>query len=69
MVPAKTSKDIIAAIHDATAAALKRPEVSKRMQDIALAPVGDQPEEFTRFVKSEIEKWGKIIRATGLTAN
>ncbi len=69
MVPAKTSKDIIAAIHDATAAALKRPEVSKRMQDIALAPVGDQPDEFTRFVKSEIEKWGKIIRATGLTAN
>lgn len=69
VVPAKTPKETIAAIRGATVAALKRSEVSKRMQDIVVTPVGDQPEEFATFVKSEIEKWGKIIRATGLTAN
>jgi tripartite-type tricarboxylate transporter receptor subunit TctC len=69
VVPAKTPRETIATIREATVAALKRPEVSKRMQDIVVAPVGDQPEEFAAFVKSEIEKWGKIIRATGLTAN
>jgi tripartite-type tricarboxylate transporter receptor subunit TctC len=69
MVPAKTPKEIIATIREATVAALKRPDVSKRMQDIVVTPIGDPPEEFAEFIKSEIEKWGKIIRATGLTAN
>ncbi len=69
VAPAKTPKEIIAAIHGATVAVLKRPEVNKRMQDIVFAPIGDQPEEFAAFIKSEIEKWGKIIRAMGLTAN
>ncbi|MDO8595523.1 MAG: tripartite tricarboxylate transporter substrate binding protein [Sulfuricaulis sp.] len=71
VVPAKTPKEIIGAIREATVAALKRPEVSKRMQDIDIivARDGDPPEEFAEFIKSEIEKWGKIIRAAGLTAN
>ena len=43
--------------------------MSKRVRDIVFAPAGDLPEEFAAFVKSEIEKWGKIVRATGLTAN
>ena len=69
MVPAKTPKETIAAIREATVAVLKRPDAIKRMDDIVVTPVGDQPEEFAAFIKSEIEKWGKIIRATGLTAN
>jgi tripartite-type tricarboxylate transporter receptor subunit TctC len=32
-------------------------------------PVGDQPEEFAAYIKSEIEKWGAVVKATGLTAN
>jgi tripartite-type tricarboxylate transporter receptor subunit TctC len=69
MVPAKTPKEVITAIREATVAALNRPEVVKRMQDMVVTPVWDQPEEFAAFIKSEIEKWGKIIRATGLIAN
>lgn len=69
MVPSKTPKETIAAIRDATVAALKRPEMVRRFQDMVVTPVNEQPEEFSAFIKSEIEKWGKIIRATGLTAN
>lgn len=69
VVPAKTPKETITAIREATVAVLKRPEVVKRMQDMVVTPVGDQPEEFAAFIKSEIDKWGKIIRAMGLTAN
>jgi tripartite-type tricarboxylate transporter receptor subunit TctC len=39
------------------------------MQDIVFTGVGDSPEKFAAFIKSEIEKWGKIVRETGLTAN
>jgi tripartite-type tricarboxylate transporter receptor subunit TctC len=69
MVPAKTPKDIITMLRGATVSALQRPETKKRMQDIGLAPRGDLPEEFTRFIGSEIEKWGQVIRSTGLTAD
>jgi tripartite-type tricarboxylate transporter receptor subunit TctC len=69
VVPAKTPKGTISAIHQATVAALKRPEVEKRMQDIQFTPLGDRPEEFAAFIKLEIDKWGRIIRATGLTVD
>jgi tripartite-type tricarboxylate transporter receptor subunit TctC len=68
-VPTKTSKDIVSTLHDATVASLKKPDVLKRLDAIVFAPVGDQPEEFTAYIKSEIEKWGAIVKATGLTAN
>ena len=68
VVPAKTSKEIVAMLHAAALAALKKPEIVKRMLDLGLAPVGDQPEEFGAFVRADIEKWRKIVRQKGLTA-
>jgi tripartite-type tricarboxylate transporter receptor subunit TctC len=69
MVPAKTPKETVAAIRQATVSALDRPDVRKRLLNIGFTPVVDQPDEFTVFIKSEIEKWGKIIRAAGLKAD
>lgn len=69
IVPARTRNETIAAIHQATVAVLHRAEVIKRMQDIVFTTVGDQPDQFAAFIKSEIEKWGEVIRATGLTAD
>ena len=31
-------------------------------------PVGNTPEQFGAFIKSEIDKWGKVIKAAGLKA-
>lgn len=68
MVPAKTPKETIAAIHGAAIAVLKKPEVSKRLGDLGYVPAGDSPEEFTAYVKSEVDRLGKLIRAFNLTA-
>lgn len=46
---------------------MKWPEVIRGMQDMVVTPVGDQAEEFAAFIKTEIDKWGKIVRAMGLT--
>jgi tripartite-type tricarboxylate transporter receptor subunit TctC len=40
---------------------------SLRMQ--GAEPSGNTPEEFTAMVKSEIEKWAKVVKASGITAN
>ncbi len=68
VVPAKTPKEIIATLHAAAIAALKKPEISKRMFDLGLTPVGDTPEEFAAFIRADIEKWRKIVQQKGITA-
>jgi tripartite-type tricarboxylate transporter receptor subunit TctC len=68
LVPAKTPKEIIAAVHAAAVAALNKPDVGKRLNDLGFIPVGDQPEAFAAYIRSEIERLGKLIRAFNLTA-
>ena len=69
VVPAKTPKEIIAVLHAAALAALKKPEISKRMLELGFTPVGDQPEEFAAFIRADIEKWRKIVQQKGITAD
>jgi len=69
VVPAKTPKELIASIHAAAVTALKRPDIAKRMQELGLTTIGDQPDEFAEFIKADIEKWRKIVRQKGLTAD
>ena len=68
MVPAKTPKKTIATIHRAAIAALSRPDVIERLADLGISPVGDQPEEFAGYIKSEVEITRKLIEHTGITA-
>ncbi len=60
--PAKTAKDIVSVLNTAAVAVLKRPDIVKRMHDMGLTPVGDRPEEFTAFIKADIEKWRKLVQ-------
>jgi tripartite-type tricarboxylate transporter receptor subunit TctC len=68
-VPAKTPKEIVAALHAAALAAVKKPDIAKRLLELGLTPVGDSPEEFAVFLRADIEKWRKIVQQKGLTAD
>lgn len=65
LVPVKTPKETIATIRTAALAALKNPDVAKRLTDLGYVIVGDQPEELAAHMRSEIDKLGKIIKRTG----
>jgi tripartite-type tricarboxylate transporter receptor subunit TctC len=69
VVPAKTPKEIITVLHGAAIAALKRPDINKRIHDLGMTPIGDQPAEFAAFLKADVEKWRKIVRQRGLTVD
>ena len=69
LVPAKTPKETITAIHNALIAALKSPEVSKRMAEMSSNAVGSQPEEFAAFLKSEVDNIAKIVTKLNLKAD
>jgi tripartite-type tricarboxylate transporter receptor subunit TctC len=69
MVPVKTPKEIIAAIHGTAIAALNNAAVSKRLNDLGYVTLGNQPEEFAAIIKSEIAKLGTLLRRLGVTAD
>jgi tripartite-type tricarboxylate transporter receptor subunit TctC len=67
VAPAKTPKEVIAALHRATVAALADPVVKKSLGDLGVDIAGSTPEEFAAYVKAEIPKWTAIVKASGAT--
>jgi len=62
-VPAKTPPEIIAKINRNANAALAYPSVRQRFEDVGAVPKGSTPAELAAFLKSEIDKWGPVIRS------
>jgi tripartite-type tricarboxylate transporter receptor subunit TctC len=69
MVPAKTPREIIASIHKAAIPVLNNPTGSKRLTDLGFIVVGDQPDEFAAYIKSQIESLGKVMREFRVTGD
>ncbi|HEV7393729.1 MAG TPA: tripartite tricarboxylate transporter substrate binding protein [Burkholderiales bacterium] len=65
---AKTPPQIVRKIHDDIARALTMPDIRDRMLNQGLDPVSMTPEEFTAYIKAEIVKWAKVVRASGAKA-
>jgi tripartite-type tricarboxylate transporter receptor subunit TctC len=66
VAPARTPKAIIERLHREVAAILKESAVAERMAKSALEPIGDTPNEFSRYLKSESDKWGKLVKFAGI---
>ena len=68
LAPKATPRTVIMKLNAETVAILQIPEVRERLLADGAEPVGNTPEQFGAFIKSEIEKWGKVIKAAGLKA-
>jgi tripartite-type tricarboxylate transporter receptor subunit TctC len=66
LVPAKTPRDIVMKLHDAVVKAVATPAVRERFIAVGADPATMSPEEFTRFIKTDIDKWGKLAKAAGI---
>ena len=64
--PAKTPRAIMMKLNKEIRAAIGAPEVAERFIALGLEPATSTPEEFSAFVKAEIEKWAKVVKASGL---
>jgi tripartite-type tricarboxylate transporter receptor subunit TctC len=63
LAPAGTSKAIVDRLNKELVSSLNIPEVKDRLLSLATVPVGDKPEEFARFIRSEHDKWARVIKA------
>ena len=66
LAPAGTPRDIVLKINQAIHAALDSPRTQELLARSGAEQVTGTPEEFGRFLKTEVEKWGKVVRAAGL---
>lgn len=64
--PSGVPEPIIKHVYQAAAKVLKDPATAKRLANEGAVPVGNPPDEFGAFVRSEIEEWGKLIRTMGI---
>ncbi|MBV8839863.1 MAG: tripartite tricarboxylate transporter substrate binding protein [Alphaproteobacteria bacterium] len=65
VAPAGTPKDVIAALHRATVAALADRQVRQQLGALGVDIAGSSPEEFAATIKSEIPKWRAVVAAAG----
>ena len=69
LAPAGTSRPIIDKLNAAMLKALRDPEVVQRLAGLGVEIIGNSPDEFARVIRSDIVKWGKVVRDTGAKAD
>jgi tripartite-type tricarboxylate transporter receptor subunit TctC len=67
-VPKGTPRPIIDRISGDVLKALAEPEVKDKLAALAADSVGSSPEELAALLKSETDKWGRLIREAGIKA-
>jgi len=66
LAPAGSPNDAIQRLYREVARVVKLPEVSDTLSKLGADPVGSSPEQFGAFIKSEIAKWAKVVRSSGI---
>jgi len=64
-VPTGTPQAIISKLHAESTRALQAPDLRDRMIAEGAEFVGDTPAQFAAYIRSEIEKWGRAVKASG----
>jgi tripartite-type tricarboxylate transporter receptor subunit TctC len=65
-LPARTPQEIVGKLHDAAVKTVNTPAVREKLVGSGADPLTMTPEEFTRFLRADIEMWGKVVKAAGV---
>jgi tripartite-type tricarboxylate transporter receptor subunit TctC len=65
VAPAATPKDLVRRIGADIARAVKSSDLTERMKQQGMVPIGSTPEQFDALIRSEMEKWAKVVKASG----
>jgi len=63
--PANLPKDVVAKLNADINKALKDPELAKKLGDQGADVAGSTPEQFTKLIRDDITRWGKIVKESG----
>jgi len=66
LAPAGTPRDVVAILSREMQTAVHKPELRERFVALGIDPAGSTPEAFTQFLRDEVAKWGKVIKAANV---
>ena len=69
LAPAKTPKDVVNRLNAEIVAILNQPEVRDRLSKEGADPAGTTPQQFGAYIKSEIDKWARVVKAANIQVN
>jgi tripartite-type tricarboxylate transporter receptor subunit TctC len=67
VAPARTAEPVVGRLNAAVRDAVAQPAVRRRMAAAGADPAASSPDEFVSFVRSEREKWGRVVREARIT--
>jgi tripartite-type tricarboxylate transporter receptor subunit TctC len=65
VMPAKTPPEIVNKLNAEITKALKNPAVLEKLAAQGAQPLGSTPEQYGAYLRSEIQRWGEVAKATG----
>jgi tripartite-type tricarboxylate transporter receptor subunit TctC len=68
LVPGGTPPEIVDRLNREIVKAVTMPDVRTRLAALGFEPIGSTPKQFAERIRSEIDKWAKVIRAAGIKA-
>ncbi|MBI4194999.1 MAG: tripartite tricarboxylate transporter substrate binding protein [Betaproteobacteria bacterium] len=66
LAPAGTPRDVVARLNRELVGILQEPDFRKMLVGRAIEPIGSTPEALGAFIKSEIVKWAKVVKDSGV---
>jgi tripartite-type tricarboxylate transporter receptor subunit TctC len=69
LVPAGTPKEVITRLHAEAVKTLGLSDIRKRLDASGFEAIGNTPEEYAAYTRNEIDKWAKVIKASGARAD
>jgi tripartite-type tricarboxylate transporter receptor subunit TctC len=66
VLPAKTPADIVGKLHDAYVKAVSSGEIKQKLIGAGIDPLQSTPQEMAAYMKSETEKWAKVINTASI---
>ena len=67
LAPAGTPKEVVAKLNAEMKKALELPEIRERFAAQGFAAAYSTPEDYTRFINAEVDKWAKVVKVSGAT--
>jgi tripartite-type tricarboxylate transporter receptor subunit TctC len=67
--PAAVPSSVVTRVNADVAAILEAPDLKQRLEQLGADPAPQSPADFARYVREEIAKWAKVVKASGATVD